>query len=224
MRRLLLILCCSVCTTAVSAQDSLRTVTVQGEGSATSSVDRAVITFGVMTQSDDPDDVFSQNARKTERVVQLIRELGVAERYISLENLHLSEDRNESDRRGGYVARRMLRVTIDDIDLVPELVARAVAEGVNQYYSIEYGLQDPAPLEDEALDAAMIRAREKAERLAARAGLTVGPVVGISERGVAPARRYANAIRMEEYHQGAYPPGRGEVRAFVVVTYELKRE
>ena len=122
------------------------------------------------------------------------------------------------------MARRMLRVTVDDLDLVPELTARVVAEGVNQYYNIEYGLQDPAPLEVEALDQAMIRAREKAERLAARAGLTVGPVVGISERGVAPARSYASAIRIDPYNQGAYPPGRGEVRAVVVVTYELGRE
>jgi uncharacterized protein YggE len=117
----------------------------------------------------------------------------------------------------------VVAVTVDDLRQVPEIVATAVAEGANRLDGLVYTLRDADRFEDEALQDAFRRAREKAERIAAAAGMSVGRVVQVHEQGTAPPVPMPERMMAVDMQSspGAYSAGTTEVRAAVVVTFAL---
>jgi uncharacterized protein YggE len=186
-----------------------------------------------VTRAAEPEDARRQNAEAAERAMDAVRALGVEDRKIQLLNLRLDEEyeyTNNRRERIGFIARRDVKVTIDDLDLVPELVAEVVQQGANELNGIQYGLQDRDAVEDEALQAAVVRAREKARLMATALGVGIGQAVSISQGAIHVPQppqpmMYARAeMAMDEAegNPGAYATGEITVRATVTVTFELE--
>ncbi len=205
-----------------------RTVTVAGDALVEAAPDRAVVRIGVNTEGQTAEATLSEHEQDVQRVLTALRGLGLADRQIEIQALSLGERWVEGGRRDGYTATRVVAVTVDDLRLVPDLVATAVAEGANRLDGLYYTLQDPDRYEDQALAEAFERARAKAQRIAAAAGLTVGRVVAVHEQGTTPPppmpmpyARAEMAMDMAAGNPGAYSAGTSEVRAAVVVTFAL---
>ena len=121
-----------------------------------------------------------------------------------------------------------MKVVIEDLDLVPQLVATVVEEGANELNGIQYSLQDRDAVENQALQAAIVRAREKAQLMAEALGAGLGRVVQVVEGGVQFPQpqpvmyaRAEMAMDQSESNPGAYAAGEITVRATVTVTFEL---
>jgi uncharacterized protein YggE len=205
-----------------------RTVTVAGDALVEAAPDRAIVRIGVQTDGPTAPATLSAHEDDVQQVLTAVRRLGLADRQIEIEGLSLGERWVEGGRREGYTATRVVAVTVDDLRLVPELVATAVAEGANRLDGLVYTLQDPDRYEDQALEQAFERARAKAQRIASAAGLAVGGVVAVEEQGTTRPppvpMPYARAeMAMDAAgNPGAYSAGTSEVRAVVVVTFELE--
>jgi uncharacterized protein YggE len=201
-----------------------RTITVSGDAVVSAAPDQARVRFGVVTQGETPEGTLSAHEEEVQRVLTAVRNLGIADRQIQLEWVGLNERYGERGPEG-FTAHRVVTVTVDDLRQVPELVALVVEEGADQLQGIEYTLRDDDPYENQALEAAMARAREKAERLAQASGATLGGVVAVMERGTQPPPPVpmyrAESLAMDAA-PGAYSAGSSEVRAAVVVTFELQ--
>ena len=200
-----------------------RTVTVSGDALVEAAPDRAIVRIGVQTDGQAADATLAQHEEDVERVLTTIRRAGIADRQIEIESLSLGERWAEGGRRDGYTASRVVAVTVDDLREVPEIVAAAVSSGANRLDGLIYTLRDADRFEDEALGEAFDRARQKAERLASAAGLSVGRVVEMHEQGVQPPIPMPVRAMAQEMdaRAGAYSAGTSEVRAFVVVTFAL---
>lgn len=216
-----------------SPAPAARTITVSGVGTVEAEPDEATVQFAVVTRAETAEAARRQNAEAAEQAMNAVRELGIAERKIQLLNLRLDEEweyRNNERIRKGYIARRDVRVTIEDLDLVPRLVTEVVQQGANELGGIQYGLQSREAVEDEAIREALARAREKARLMAAALDVSIGSVRQIVEGGVSvpqpPPVMYARAgmaMDMNEGdHPGAYAAGEITVRATVSVTFELE--
>ena len=215
----------------VAQSPIVRTVTVEGIGTVDAEPDQATIQFAVVTRAAEPEDARRQNAEAAERAMDAVRALGIDDRKIQLLNLRLDEEyeyANNRRERIGFIARRDVKVTIDDLDLVPELVAEVVQRGANELNGIQYGLQDRDAVEDEALRAAIARARHKAELLAATLDAETGQALTISQGSVhvpqPPPIAFARAemaVADDGGNLGAYAAGEITVRATVTVTFEL---
>ncbi len=210
-----------------------RTVTVGGEGTVDAEPDEAAVQFAVVTRAETAEAARRENAEAAESAMNAVRALGIAERKIQLLTLRLDEEwdyRNNQRVRKGFIARRDVKVTIEDLDLVPGLVAEVVQQGANELGGIRYGLQNREAVEDEALRAAVARARRKAQLMAEALGARLGGVVRIAESGVHSPRpqpvMYARAeMAMDERQEsnpGAYAAGEITVRATVTVVFELE--
>lgn len=202
-----------------------RTLTVSGDALVEAAPDRAVVRIGVQTDGSTAEATLSEHEQDVQRVLTAVRGLGIADREIEIEALSLGERWVEGGRRDGFTATRIVAVTVDDLRLVPELVATAVAEGANRLDGLAYTLQDPDRYEDQALEEAFARAREKAQRLAAASGARLGDVVEVHEQGTTPPVpiAYLRAeMSMSPPMPGAYSAGTSEVRAAVVVTFSLE--
>ncbi len=165
-----------------------RTVTVGGQGKATAVPDKASVWFGIVTRSEDPEDARQKNAKTASDAMNAIRAMGVEERKLKLQTLRLQPVREYNPRtqmheEKGYEAYRDLVVEVEDLDLLPKLIAEIVQKGANRLNNISYGIKDDAGFRNEALVKAVQEARAKAELMATTAGAKLGAVLIIQEEG-----------------------------------------
>lgn len=238
MRRLLLPLVLGFLAAPALAQQPVpgppmmpRTLTVTATDTVLVAPDQVTLRFSVVTRAAEPEPARRQNAEAAEAALNAVRALGIPDRRIQLLSLRLEEDIEYQDGRRvhrGYVARRDVKVVLDDLDALPPLVAAVVQQGANELGGIEYGLQDRQAAEDRALQAASARAREKAEVLAAALGVTLGRVVAAFEGSmvVAPPQPLMHMARAEMAFDmseaGAYAAGEIEVQATMTVSFEIQ--
>ena len=236
MRALLALLLLAPATASQPLPESLsgidgRVLTVAGDGVAVAAPDRAVLQFAVMSQEKEAADALRANEEAALRVLTAVRRFGIADRQINLLGLQLRPDYRDRGQPEGYAAYRTVRVVLDDLRAVPDLVATVVAEGVNQFEQLEYIVREYDPLEDRALEAAIARARERAQIAADAAGVTLGAVRQVQEQGVyvVPMHQGMNAMAESAVAvtaggtPGAYSAGEVQVQARVLVQFDITR-
>jgi hypothetical protein len=218
-----------------SAQDGSapRTVSVSGEGTVTAQPDEATVRFGIVTNAPTAEHARAQNAEASARAMNAVRDLDVPDEKIRMETLQLRprreynrETRQHEDK--GYDATREVVVDVDDLEVIPELIARVVQEGANRLRGIRYGLSTRDEIRNDALRKAAQAAQAKARLLAETLGAQLGPVQSISEQNVnVPMPRVQMTMARAEASQAApepdaYAAGEMEVDASVQVTFVLR--
>ena len=206
---------------------------MSGEGVVSVAPDRAVIRLGVQTSAETAAQALRQHERDVAAVLGRVRSFGVPDRQIEIAALQLGEDyrRRTEDGPQGYLATRIVAVTLDSLRAVPDLIATVVESGANRLDGIEYTLRSSEQYRLEALERAVNQAKTEADRLAAAAGARVGSVIWVQEGDVQILQPIVPASMREEIdappatrpppRPGAYSTGSSRVRASVVVQYEL---
>ncbi len=201
-------------------------ITVTGEGKVEAAPDLATITLGVTTQGATAAEAMAANAEALAKVLENLRAAGIAERDLQTSGLNLNplwtHHEGQPPRIEGFQASNMLTVRVRALDGLGDVLDAAVKDGANTLNGLDFGIAAPEPLLDEARRLAVADARRRAEVLAGAAGVTLGPVVAITEStGIAPP---APMYRMEAASLGAgVPVAGGEVAlsAQVTVVWEL---
>ncbi|HBH88511.1 SIMPL domain-containing protein [Ponticaulis sp.] len=157
--------------------------------SATSSVsaapDIAYLSGGVTTEARTAAEAIRQNAADMAGVYAALERAGLEEANIQTSNFSLNPRYNypqNSERvLVGYTASNQLRVTVRDMDKVGGVIDAMVAEGGNTFSGVQFGVEDPSELLDEARRDAMRDAMSRANLFADVSGLSVARIVTISE-------------------------------------------
>ena len=223
---LLVALAASACV-AVAPNDGAprraSTVTVAGSGTVSATPDQAEITIGVVTQASTAAQALAANSQAMERLLQSLGNLGIGPRDIQTTNISVSPQRR-APKEGqppeitGYEVSNQVRVKVRDLARLGQVLDRQVSQGANLVYGIHFGLQEPAPLLDEARKRAMADARRRADLYAAAEGLKVGRVLSVQEAGVTPP---GPAPRIAMSAAVPVAPGEQEIQASVTVTFTL---
>ena len=224
---------------AVTAQDGaggqkLRTVTVSGEGRIMVSPDRATLRFGIVSVDANPETASAMNARASADAMNAVRNLGIAEEKLKLEALRIDVHREFDQSTGrylerGYEAVREVQVEVENLALLPELVADVVGEGANRINGVSYGLSNRRQVERDALRLAIEDARERAFVMVATLASKLGQVLTIREDGISAPMPI---LRMEQMglakdmaasapEPDAYAGGEIEVTASVSLVFEI---
>ncbi len=128
----------------------------------------------------------------------------------------------------GFEINRGVSVELDDLDLVPTVVARVVQSGANRIRSVGYGLSNDQEARANALSKAVENARFKATTMLSALNESIGKVLEIREESVripGPVMRGYAVAAMEKTadpNPEAYAPGLIEITAQVVVTFEIR--
>lgn len=211
-----------------------RAVTVTGYGSIRAQPDMATVRFGVVTIDVDPEAARSQNASASAAAMNAIRALGVEDRKIRLDVLRLepfreydAETRRYIDK--GFQAVRQVSVRLEDLDLLPAMIAEVVQQGANRIQGITYGIQDREAYEFEALRDALESARSKAGIMVETLGAELGTVLRIREQGVnipAPQIQFERAMsaKADAPEPAAYASGEMEITATVSVSFAIRSD
>lgn len=211
-----------------------RVITVSGEGTVRVAPDQATLRLGVVTEAETAEAARDQNGQAMSRALNAVRERGVPENKIQVQAFRLQpqyeyDQQRRTREQVGYQAVRLVSIEMDDLEMLPTLVAEVVQQGANRLEGIEYGLSDRTSARNEALQEAARNARDKATVLAEALDAAVGPVVQMQEQGFSFPRPFVQADVMMARNQSAeagpspdaYAAGEIEVQAQVQVTFEL---
>ena len=189
------------------------------------------ITIGVdvikPTLSEAPEESNTQAAD----FIAAIKAAGVAEEDIQTAYYSVNILRDYSENADptvitGFEIINQLQVTVHDTEALGELLDAAVQAGANSIYGVNFYVEDQTEAAREARVDAVEDARAKAEELAAAAGMSLGPVVFISE-GVPgyPDPVYGmgrGGGEMAAAQAAPVQPGSTIVAVDVSVTFELR--
>lgn len=177
-----------VVTPALAQPPEPRTLAMTGHGEVRSAPDQVDITAGVTTNAATAAAALSANTARMKTVFAAIQKLGVAERNIQTSNFSVSPQysngaNNEAPRLTGYQVSNSVSVRLDDVGKLGAALDALVAAGANQMNGIGFSIHDPSPMLKTAREQAVADARARAETYARAAGVTLGPILSISEGG-----------------------------------------
>jgi uncharacterized protein YggE len=205
-------------------------IRVTGEAIIVARPDQALIDIGVVTQAQNAQDAASQNAQKQEAVISALRKALGAGADIKTTGYSLNPNYRYPERGGqptitGYTASNTVEVKTGDIAQVGKVIDIATQSGANNIQSLRFMLRDEQAARANALREAAIKARAKADALAAALGLRVLRVLFVEESGqVAPPPIYARAEMAAAPAQTPVEPGTIDVRALVTLTVEIAQQ
>lgn len=206
------------------------TITIQGSSSITVSPTIAYVSIGVTTFNKNAASAQSENAVKMDRVYKTLASLGIKKDKIKTVNYNISpryDYKNNVATLAGYNVINSIRVTVNDLKKVSDVLDMTIKEGVNQSNSISFGVTDEERdrLYLQALSQAVSNAKEKANTIAAAAGIAISKpaniIEGSSAHFVQPNYRAMDMAKMAS-ETAPTPISEGElmIEANVTVIYD----
>jgi uncharacterized protein YggE len=173
--------------------------TVQATGTASVSVtpDQAQIYVSAITQAATAQEAASQNATIATNIQsQLAQALGSSGTvktvsYSVSPNYTYAKDGTAT--LTGYTVVNSIQVTLNDLSIAGKVIDTATQAGASRIDSLQFTLKDDTDAKSQALRAATVRAKAKADAIASSAGLRTGAYLVIQESGadIQPIRTVA---------------------------------
>jgi uncharacterized protein len=193
-------------------------ITVLGTGSANVTPDRASFSFGTVSQARTASAALTASSQAATRVVNALRQAGVARTDIQTSEVSLSPRMNENGEEiVGYTATNTVSANIRKLADAGDVIDAAVGAGANQVYGPNLLSSDQDAAYRNALKAAVAAARSKAETLASAAGKTLGQITAISEGGAGPQPLPVAGATKDSAPQ--IEPGTQRIEASVSLTF-----
>ena len=212
---------------AQETEPAPRTISVSGEAVSTAANDTAAFRFGVVAARSTPNAALLAVSRSMRRVLEAVQAQGVEARDIQTRDVSvrrvLSRPRRGGPRLVSYRARNSISVIVRDVSRSGAVVDAAVGAGATDVDGPRLSFSGTPRLYREALAAAFRDAREKAEALAAEAGMRLGRPLSIGE-GFQENVSGGFAAPTQRESTPAPPIRRGEteVEATVSVVFEVE--
>jgi uncharacterized protein YggE len=164
--------------------DDRAKITVNGEAVVSVKPDKVVVSLGIETSNADVMTAKQQNNDVLKKAVAAMKELGIPEGAVETDHLSIEPRYRDDYRREsflGYFVRNTFVVTLTDAGKVEALVTKALEAGVNYIHGIDFQTTEFKKYREQARNLALLAAREKAEKMAAVLGQSVGAAIQISE-------------------------------------------
>ncbi|AVO39577.1 DUF541 domain-containing protein [Pukyongiella litopenaei] len=189
-------------------------ISVTGEGLVAAEPDMATITLGVTNEHREAQKAMAATSEAVQRILDRMAAMGIEPRDMQTRNLSLLprwSDRSSGGRSQitGFEASNMVMVRVRDLSALGGILDAVITDGANNFDGLQFSVQDPAPLVSEARKQAVADAMARAGELAEAAGVELGPLIEMSEHGVARPR--GMAMEMAAARADSVPVAAGEV-------------
>jgi len=216
-------------------------ITVAGEAVVNVKPDKIVITFGIETSDADVNTAKQKNGELMKKAVGVAKDCGVHEKDIQTDRLSIEprwEDGYKQQIFLGYFVHNTMMVTLSDLEQLDKLITSALQAGINRLNGVDFQTTEFKKYREEARELALKAAREKAEKMSAVLGQTIGKPLQINEnytgsswyggwgRGRSSGMSQVQ-VQAERGSSGEITDtvalGKLAIRASVSVTFELKK-
>lgn len=220
---------------ALAQEAPARTISLQGTGTVSTAPDMATITSGVVTQAKTAREALDQNNKAMAGLIDVIKSAGIEDRDIQTSGFRVEPQYVYSDKRDqngyskppeivGYQVYNNVTVKVRQLDALGGVLDQMVTAGSNSINGISFGVNDPAETLDAARKSAIEDARHKAELYAGALGLTLGPVLSVSENGGNIPQPFAAKTMAMDVRAESVPVQAGEMDYSVNVSVSWEIE
>lgn len=207
------------------ATEKGRKITVSGEGSVSTSPNRATTTLGVRTENQNLQEAQAENAQKANEMLASLISLGIQKDDINtadfrVDPIYTYEDGKQQFQ--GYRVTHLFNITIRDVEKAGLVMDTAVNKGANEVMNIQFSVADPQAYYNRALSLAVIDSFKKAQTIAKTLGPGTQPnPISITEetQRAAPGRLLVASFDSSGSSETPIEPGKLEIKAVVTAVY-----
>jgi len=158
-----------------------------GTGTASTEPETALVVFGVELRGDDPAAIVNEAADKINKAIAAVQGLGVAQEDVQTTGYNLWVETIYDPEKGTptgevvYHVSHYVQATLRDLTKVGDLLAAVVGAGANTISSVNFGVENPDALVEQARQQALEKARAQAETMAQALDVALGKPVTIME-------------------------------------------
>jgi uncharacterized protein YggE len=235
IKRMILVLTVMGLGTGLSfaAQDNLplgKTIKVEGQGAITAEPDQVIIQISVIEEGVSVEDLVAKVKTKMARILTALKSFDIPKKDLQTTQYSIepkNEFANGKSQRVGYVVNNSLKIDLKKISKIGDVLAALSTNDTAQLNGLTFGFSEPAKLQEDALKLAVEDAHAKAMVIANEAGVELGPVYSIEQKGVnmptiRPLGETQGGIHLDMLSSVQVEPGTDQVTAQVEVVYTLK--
>jgi uncharacterized protein YggE len=162
----------------LKVEPSNRTLTVSADGDVTVEPEIAVLHIGFETDLMDAKSTYADGSRRSNAIISVLKDAGIAESAIRSETQHLDRD---------YTKPHKFKLVQSWLVSAPagraaEILDAAVTAGATSSGNIDWAVKDESGLEDRALEMAAERAKAEAAVLARGMGVHLGALIYVNNQ------------------------------------------
>lgn len=204
---------------------------VTGTGRVFATPDTALASIGVDVTATTLDDALKQASDASTKLLAAVKAAGVDEKDIQTTNYSVNPITNqpkegETPKITGYHVTNIVQIKIRGIDAdnskIGKVIDAAISAGANSLNGLYFTVDNTAPFEDQARQAAVKDAMAKAKTLADAAGVKLGKIISITEGVSSPVPVFkAGAFADAASAPGPIQTGQNEISVTVEMHYEI---
>lgn len=176
-------------TIAANLQDTMPTITVEGNGEFSVVPDEAVINFGVAVNEKLLSTAYKNTSDKMKSVIYALNKLKINKQDIQTSSLNISPVYPQNDKGivqpgkpVSYKVSQTLTVKVNNISKVADIIDNAMGAGANTFNNIDFRLSNYHALKLKAKILAIENAKLKAHTMMTSLGLKLGKVLKVDEQ------------------------------------------
>jgi uncharacterized protein YggE len=209
-------------------------LTVRGSSEVAAAPDQALVQLGAAARSEKASDAQQQVNRIVAAILKAVKAAGIPAENMFTSELTLlpvfertsrsSAEQTNLPRIVGYSATNVVRVEINEINKIGEVIDAGINAGANRLEGLSFALRDDTLFRQKALQQAVLNARQKAEAIAEALNLRMVRILEITEEGVRTLQPQFRVQRMVSAAAESTPvePGRIQVSASVTISYQIE--
>jgi uncharacterized protein YggE len=206
-----------------------RLISLTGHGEVRMAPDTAIVTTGVLSQGATAAEALAANTTSMNALFAALKEAGIADKDVQTSNFAVMPRYNFQDGKApelvGYDVSNTVTVIVRKVGDLGPLLDKVVQAGSNQINGIGFDVSQPEAALDQARKLATEDATRKAKVYAEAMGISLGPVMSITE-GVSyqPPMPMARGKVMMDAAAAPVPVAAGEqsLSVDVNITWEIK--
>jgi hypothetical protein len=160
-----------------------KTIAISTTDEATTTADIAAVTVGFEVFGPDAETTYAEGGKLSRTVLESLHKGGIENRSIESSGQGLQrntefddKDKPEQRARKQFVMRQSWQVSVSP-ESAGTVIRNAVAAGANQSGAIDWRLSDRKALQAKAAEAALMKARDVASRMAEGLHVKLGPLL-----------------------------------------------
>jgi hypothetical protein len=220
----------AACTAPAGATPPERIFSVSGHGEARGAPDIAMVSAGVRTEGPTAKEALQRNTAEMTGVFKAMKALGIADKDMQTSNFSVQPVYKQypPSQPGpqlivGYQVFNQVTATVRELPRLGEALDAFVTAGANELYGVQFTIDKPDALQDQAREDAVKDAMRKADLMAKAAGVKLGRLMTMSESGGGRPRPAAMAeMRMAKAAPVPIAAGEQVLEADVSLTYEIQ--
>lgn len=220
--------CGSEKTTIIASPATQKGITVTGHGEVQAQPDTGIFDVGVQVHASTVAAARDTAAQAADAVMKSLKANGIADADIKTMNYSINPEydyRSTTPRVTGYVVMNTVEVKVRKVDTLSKVIDDATAAGGDavQVQAVRFDVADNSKLLDQARQAAVADARNKAEQLAKLGGGKLGQPISINETQSSMPRPITADAKGVPATGQAVPisPGSSSVTVDVSATWDL---